>query len=51
MRVTHVGYFPAEGAEAENARLRRSDPEVLFDRMAKLMARGYVQKLDAEKPE
>jgi short-subunit dehydrogenase len=31
----------AEGAEAESARLRRADPDRLFDRMANLVAGGY----------
>jgi short-subunit dehydrogenase len=33
----------AEGAEAELARLRRADPDRLFDRMANLVADGYAK--------
>ncbi len=33
----------AEGAEAESARLRRADPDRLFDRMANLVANGYAK--------
>ncbi len=39
----------AEGMEAEVARLRRADPNALFDAMARLMASGYAQQLGAEK--
>jgi short-subunit dehydrogenase len=38
----------AEGMEAEVARLRRTDPNALFDLMTKLMASGYAKKLGAE---
>jgi len=37
----------AEGAEAEAARLRRANPDLLFDMMAKLVASGYVEALGA----
>ncbi len=37
----------AEGMEAEIARLRRADPDALFDRMAALMASGYAKQLGA----
>ena len=37
----------AEGMEAEIARLRRADPDALFDRMASLMAAGYAQQMGA----
>jgi dehydrogenase/reductase SDR family protein 7B len=37
----------AEGAEAEAARLRRADPNTLFDLMAHLIASGYAQQLGA----
>lgn len=39
----------AEGMEAEIARLRRADPEALFDRMAQLMAAGYAQRMGAQR--
>lgn len=39
----------AEGMEAEIARLRRADPEALFDRMAGLVAAGYAQQMGASK--
>lgn len=39
----------ADGMEAEIARLRRADPETLFDRMAALVAAGYAQQLGAQK--
>lgn len=39
----------AEGMEAEVARLRRSDPNALFDLMARLVAQGYAQQMGAEK--
>jgi hypothetical protein len=39
----------AEGVEAEIARLRRHDPDALFDQMAKLIASGYARQLGAEK--
>ncbi len=38
----------AEGMEAEIARLRRADPETLFDRMAGLVAAGYAQQMGAQ---
>lgn len=41
----------AEGAEAQSARLRRLDPDALFDRMAELVAAGYAHDMDAAKPE
>jgi dehydrogenase/reductase SDR family member 7B len=37
----------AEGMEAEIARLRRADPNTLFDRMAALVAAGYAQQMGA----
>jgi dehydrogenase/reductase SDR family member 7B len=37
----------AEGVEAEIARLRRSDPNALFDAMAQLVADGYAKKMGA----
>lgn len=37
----------AEGMEAEIARLRRSDPDKLFDLMAQLVSQGYAQKMGA----
>ena len=37
----------ADGIEAEAARLRRSDPNLLFDLMAKLVAEGYAHRLSA----
>lgn len=38
----------AEGMEAQAAALRRSNPDQLFDLMARLVASGYAQKLGAE---
>jgi short-subunit dehydrogenase len=38
----------AEGGEAELARLRRADPDTLFDRMAALVAAGYARQLGAQ---
>ena len=38
----------AEGWEAEIARLRRAEPDALFDRMAALVAAGYAQQMGAE---
>ena len=38
----------ADGPEAEIARLRRSDPDALFDRMAALVAGGYAQQMGAQ---
>ena len=40
----------AEGREAEVVRLRRSDPDKLFDLAAKMIADGYAQQLGATKP-
>ena len=37
----------AEGMEAEIAKLRRSDPNALFDQMARLVADGYAKKMGA----
>ncbi|MEZ5960428.1 MAG: SDR family NAD(P)-dependent oxidoreductase [Hyphomonadaceae bacterium] len=39
----------AEGMEAEIARLRRADPDKLFDLMAQLVASGYAKQMGAEK--
>ena len=39
----------AEGMEAEIARLRRADPNKLFDLMTQLVAGGYAKQLGAEK--
>lgn len=39
----------AEGAEAEMARMRRTDPDTLFDRMAALVAAGYAQQMGAQR--
>lgn len=39
----------AEGPETEIVRLRRADPDALFDRMAALVASGYAQRMGAEK--
>jgi dehydrogenase/reductase SDR family member 7B len=39
----------AEGMEAEIARLRRSDPNTVFDLMAQLVAGGYAQQMGAQK--
>ena len=39
----------AEGMEAEIARLRRADPNALFDLMAKMVAAGYAKQMGAEK--
>jgi len=36
----------AEGAEAEAARLRRADPNALFDLMANLVASGYAKRFE-----
>jgi hypothetical protein len=35
----------AEGMEAEIARLRRADPDKLFDLMAQMVAQGYAQQM------
>ena len=40
----------ADGPEAEIVRLRRVDPDALFDRMAALVAAGYAQQMGAAKP-
>ena len=39
----------ADGMEAAIAKLRRADPNALFDRMAALVAQGYAKQLGAEK--
>lgn len=39
----------AEGMEAEIARLRRADPNALFDLLANMMAAGYAKRMGAEK--
>jgi len=39
----------AEGMEAEIARLRRADPNKLFDLMAQMVAAGYAQQMGAER--
>lgn len=39
----------AEGMEAEIARLRRADPDKLFDLMVQLVAGGYAKQMGAEK--
>ncbi|MBI3676748.1 MAG: SDR family NAD(P)-dependent oxidoreductase [Proteobacteria bacterium] len=39
----------AEGGEADGARLRRADPDALFDRMASLVAAGYAQQMGAQR--
>lgn len=36
----------AEGLEAEIVKMRRADPEALFDRMSSLVAAGYAQKMN-----
>lgn len=38
----------AEGMEAESVRLRREDPDALFDAMTQLMAKGYAKRLNVE---
>jgi dehydrogenase/reductase SDR family protein 7B len=38
----------AEAPEADIARLRRTDPDALFDRMAALVAAGYARQLGVE---
>jgi short-subunit dehydrogenase len=35
----------ADGAEAEIARLRRADPDTLFDRMSAMVAAGYAARM------
>jgi short-subunit dehydrogenase len=37
----------AEGMEAEIVKMRRTDPNALFDAMADMIAGGYAQKMDA----
>ena len=39
----------AEGMEAEVARLRRSDPDALFDRMSAMVQAGYAARMKAER--
>jgi len=39
----------ADGPEADIARLRRHDPDALFDGMAALVASGYAQQMGAQK--
>lgn len=39
----------AEGLEAEIARLRRADPNALFDLMAKMVAAGYAKQMGADR--
>ncbi|PKP96816.1 MAG: short-chain dehydrogenase [Alphaproteobacteria bacterium HGW-Alphaproteobacteria-13] len=39
----------AEGGEAEVARLRRADPNALFDRMSAMVQAGYAAKMQAER--
>lgn len=39
----------AEGGEAEMARLRRADPDKLFDAAAALVAAGYAKQMGAER--
>lgn len=38
----------AEGAEADAARLRRANPDALFDLLAKSVAQGYARQYDAK---
>jgi dehydrogenase/reductase SDR family member 7B len=38
----------AEGMEAEIARMRRANPNTLFDLMANLVASGYAKRFDRE---
>jgi len=40
----------AEGMEAEIVKLRRSNPDALFDLMAQMIAGGYAQRMSAERP-
>lgn len=40
----------AEGMEAEIVKLRRSNPDALFDLMAQMIAGGYAQRMAAEAP-
>jgi hypothetical protein len=37
--------------EAEIVKLRRSNPDALFDLMAQMIAGGYAQRMAAERPE
>jgi short-subunit dehydrogenase len=39
----------AEGMEAEIVKLRRSNPDALFDAMANMIAQGYAQRMGAER--
>lgn len=39
----------AEGGEADSARLRRADPDALFDRMEALVAAGYAKQMGAQR--
>lgn len=39
----------AEGMEAEIVKLRRSNPDALFDAMAGMIAQGYAQRMGAER--
>ncbi|MEQ1752847.1 MAG: SDR family NAD(P)-dependent oxidoreductase [Micropepsaceae bacterium] len=39
----------AEGMEAEIVKLRRKDPDALFDLMANMIAGGYAQRMGAER--
>jgi dehydrogenase/reductase SDR family protein 7B len=39
----------AEGAEAETARLRRSNPDALFDRMSAMVQAGYAAQMKAQR--
>jgi dehydrogenase/reductase SDR family member 7B len=41
----------AEGMEAEIVKLRRSNPDALFDLMAQMIAGGYAQRMAVERPE
>lgn len=40
----------ADGPEGDIVRLRRADPDALFDRMAGLVAAGYARQMGATKP-
>ena len=39
----------AEGGEAELAKMRRANPNALFDAMERMVAAGYAQRMGAEK--
>ncbi len=39
----------AEGGEAELAKMRRTNPNALFDAMERMVAAGYAQRMGAEK--